>query len=255
MAGVAVILAAGEGRRFRWSGGVAKQSVRLRGLPLVCYPVVSLALAGVREVLVVSSPPAQHHLAESLCMCPYTPAWSLVKVSEAWRGNGFTTVMGLEGVFSRGECPVVSMMDHVYGVEVARALAGAPCWSIGVDSRPAYVDRREATKALVEGGFVRGLSKRYPPSLPVDVGVHKLEASVAETFYKGLCTPEGGELQLSTLITCTAKAIGSPRAVDVEGAPWKDVDDLWELESLERGVHRVVVDRVLEGWREEGVVP
>ncbi|MCE4611669.1 MAG: NTP transferase domain-containing protein, partial [Desulfurococcales archaeon] len=241
MAGAAVILAAGEGRRFRETGGVAKQSVRLRGLPLACYPVVSLALAGVGEILAVSSHVTQYYVSEALRECPYTPAWSLVKVSEAWRGNGYTAVMGLEGVFSRGECPVVSMMDHVYGVEVARALAGAPCWSIGVDSRPAYVDRREATKALVEGGFVRGLSKRYPPSLPVDVGVHKLEASVAETFYKGLCTPEGGELQLSTLITCTAKVIGPPRAVDVEGAPWKDVDDFWELESLERGVHRVVV--------------
>ncbi len=250
----AVVLAAGLGKRFRASMGVEKQAARLRGLPLLCYPITSLALAGVGEVLVAVGRHSERLVRAGLLECPYAPGVEVLEVPEPWAGNGYTMLRGVEAVVGRGECPLVSMSDHVYEPKLARAVASAGCWSIGVDEDPAYVDRVEATKAIVEGGLVKGLSKGYPPGNPVDVGVHRVSPRVLEAADLAGCSREHeGELGVSDVVNCASRLLGWPRAAFVSGLAWKDVDDAWDLADLEYGRLSTVVDYILESWRAEGV--
>ena len=248
----ALVLAAGMSKRFRMTAGTSKQAATLSRIPLICYPLTSLALSGVSEVMVVTAPGMDSTIRHYALSCPASPEVEVITVSEPWRGNGYTFAVAAWTMLNyRGRtCSIVSMMDHVYPPSLAERVASSGCNSVGVDYEARYVDRGEATRVAFIGG-VLALGKHLPTSNPVDVGVHMLSADVAMAAFR--CSFEG-EIGLSDVITCASRLGVDVRLADVTGTPWSEVDNLDDLRELEAGRRRAVLDSVLGEWRSRGAV-
>jgi len=243
-----LVLAGGVSSRFARSGGVHKVVVGVGGRSLLCYPVSALWGAGVGRVVVVSGVDGVGWVWWALSQCRVRAEVAVYPGS--WRGNGATAVFGLE-LLSGYDLVVVSMADHVYPgwmVEVLLSSCGGPC--LGVDSEPRYVDVGEATRvAPLPGGGV-AVGKSVEGSY-VDVGLHLLDPGLAR--YARRCSPPGGALSLSELLTCASRSGYRLGLHDFRGAPWAEADTLWDALRLAWGGARAVLVEASRWLAERGL--
>jgi choline kinase len=244
---VSVLLASGVSSRFQRDTGLAKQLALIDGLPLMCYPVTSLSLAGASELIVVVNTSNRHVVSEAVNRCPYYSSLTIyVDNYEVWRDNGYSALVGLERAVGKGEPVLVSMTDHIYPSSVPESLIGFPhALVLGGDSSPSFADVGEATKIAFTGrGYV--FSKSLESFNFVDIGVHKLPQS---PFY-GVCLES--VLPLSRLLTCISHYLEAV-VFDVNGTPWIDIDTYHDYLEALRGKYRRVVDAVWEDWEGRGL--
>ncbi|BAN90420.1 NTP transferase domain-containing protein [Aeropyrum camini] len=244
MAGAGLVLAAGFSKRFRREVGLHKVAVSVKGYPLLCYPLASLILAGVERVFVVASQFNLNIVESALEQCPYEASDTILSPLSIL-GNGFSLVEGLMEAGARGYgCLAVSMGDHIYPPSIARRVLEAGCNALGVDSRPAYIDLREATHVSMEPGGLR-LGKGLDGCC-VDIGLHTLDTGLAAL---GCIDPSPeGEAGVSQVITCASQRGYRFSLVDVGGGPWTEVDSTEDLERLLSGVGSRVLEAVRGEW-------
>ena len=239
-----LILAAGAGSRLERRLGYVKILHRVKGVPLLCYPLSALTLAGAWEVVVATRRERVGLVTSIARSCPYSGLVDVVPVETWWAGNAWTLLEALEGA-GRGRW-LVSMADHIFTPTLASAVAGG-CGlpvCIGADPSPMLVDVTEATKILARGGRVVGLGKGLPEWTHVDVGVHLLE------WGPRVSGCSGQPLSLNDLNLCNA-ARGLVGIVEVPGEQWVDVDTPEDLDSVERGAASAFVES-LAGWLRSG---
>ncbi len=244
-----ILLASGASSRFQAYVSAPKQVAAVRGVPLICYPIVSLSLAGVREQVIVVNRDNAHVIRESVNRCPYYTGFLIyVFNNELWRDNGHSALLGLEEIMGSGLPVLVSVTDHIYPSTIPKALIEDPSvLAFGGDSSPAFVDVSEATKiGLSSSGSGYVFSKNLGNFSFIDVGVHKLPKL---PFY-GECSSY--ILSFSSLLTCISRRWPST-IVDVKGAPWIDVDTYEDYLELLNGRARIVIDAVWRDWEEKGV--
>ncbi|MCE4599492.1 MAG: NTP transferase domain-containing protein [Desulfurococcales archaeon] len=244
---ISILLAAGESRRFQKESGTHKLSVRIRGIPLICYPITSLSLAGIKEVIIITSYTTEPLVRESIIQCPYMSGFSYIKIDtnkEVWRDNGYTMLLGIKDVVP-SSLFIVSMSDHLYPVDIPIKLKGLDNPCIGADSNPRFIDVLEATKIHVKrGGIILG--KNLEEYMYVDVGVHLLGTNISYTP----CTNKY-VLKMSELLSCIYNEYF--QIIDFRGIAWMDIDTLRDYINAVSGPAKRVVDMVISGWEMMGI--
>ena len=243
-----LLLAAGEGSRLRAFLGGLKLEARIGGLPLLCYPLASMALAGVGEALIVTRRDRLSRLLDTARSCPLAPHVGALETHRWWAGSAWTLLDALEelgsGVY------LVSVSDHIYHPDIiARILSGCTTpFCVAGDSKPRLASVEEATKIKARMGLVEDIGKHITSWSHVDVGVHLIEWGLLTSA----CTE--ATLDLNELKRCNAKR-GLLGLVDVTGLPWVDVDTPRDLETLKgpgRGLICMVREELGVGGGGEG---
>ncbi len=243
MGAKAVLLAAGEGSRLLDRLGYVKIAAKISGIPLICYPIASLAAAGVGEVYVATRRDRVELIKSLVGECPLKPVIEVVVVERWWAGNAWTMLEALDKL-GRGVW-LISMSDHIYPPGLASKVAGGcrrpVC--IGGDASPKHVDVEEATKIkALRDGMILELGKRIPEWTHVDVGVHLLSWG---PLTSKCAAPV---VTLNEVNTCNASH-GLAGVVDVTGYSWMDIDSPEDLDYALRGPGRSVVEEIVRGWR------
>ena len=244
---IAVILAAGSGTRI----GYPKAVLEVLGSPLITYPLSVLQIVGVKMFCIVTrrdlASRVEEHAVETLGS-PHD--FTIVINDEPERENGFSLLLAAR------ECPwglyepaFISMVDHIYPPLLAQrvAMSGSnhnKYYVIGGDREALYVDEEEATKLLVDASMaIRRLGKSISSWTHLDTGLHLAYRFAVELSYELLGRPY--RVALNDL-TSTLALHGMLYLADVSGIPWKDIDTREDLESIERGSSRAVLDTVRE---------
>ena len=249
MAVDSVLLASGVSSRFQKYVSAPKQTVMIGGVPLICYPIVSMSLAGVGEQVIVVNRDNAHAIREAVERCPYFTGYLIyVLNNEIWRDNGYSALLGLEVLMGRESSILISVTDHIYPSTVPEALIESPhAPAFGGDSSPVFVDVGEATKiGLSPRGAGYVFSKKLTEYSFIDIGVHK----ITRLPLYGKCLSY--TLSFSSLLTCVSNHWPSV-VVDVRGTPWIDVDTYQDYLELLNGRTRTVIDAVWRDWEEKGV--
>ncbi|MCE4628572.1 MAG: NTP transferase domain-containing protein [Desulfurococcales archaeon] len=240
----ALLLASGSGTRLRGVVGLVKLLAYVGRMRLICYPLASLAVAGVSEAFLVTP---RHRLDTILAAardCPLRPPEIVgVESWRWWRGSGYTLLDGLEQV---GAYPIiVSVSDHIYhpGIAERSASGCARPFCVAGDAEASLVDIGEATRILAVGDRVVAIGKGLSNYTHIDVGVHTLNAPPRTG------SGAASTMSLNDLKMASAEA-GLLGLVDVTGYPWIDVDTPEDLERARRGPARGLVemlDRIARG--------
>lgn len=243
----AVLLASGASSRFQRDIGLPKQAVIIRGIPLICYPLTSLSLAGSREHVIVVNRYNKHIIKEAVGRCPYYSSLTIyVDNNELWRDNGYSALIGLENAMGMGNNIIVSMTDHIYPSFIPRAMMDSEhALVFGGDSTPAFADVSEATKIGYVGGHLV-FSKFLSRFDFIDIGVHKLSRF---PFYSRC---HDSVLPFSRLLTCISR-YSKAIVLDVKGAPWIDVDTYHDYLEIVGGKHKKVIEMVWRDWEARGI--
>ena len=248
----AIILAAGLGSRL-WgvTGGKPKFLVKVRGIPLIYYPLISLVLAGVSRFVIVIPRGWSRRVLRLIGKLPFDVDIDLVVVRnyEVERENGYSLLLGAE--FVKGKFFVLSMSDHIYVPEIPRKLISIvsrfpkrALVAIGADRRPLFVDVGEATKIKVERGrYVLRVGKNLDDFDFIDSGVFLMSSKLLRVRDKLL---EKRTLGVSDVINEVIRMGYRVLAIDITGYPWTEVDTPEDLDEVRNGIRSVVVREFLK---------
>jgi choline kinase len=235
-----IVLAAGLGSRLKGEIGVVKLSYKIAGLPLICYPIISLAAGGVDRLLVVSRGSVLHVIGDQVSYCSPSSIVRVVESTRWWMGSGFTLVDGL-GWVERFPV-VVSTGDHIYEPMLVEKLVSecdAP-FCIAGDRSPRLVDISEATLIMADSsGRVVRLGKGLAGWTYVDTGVHLVNFGILYEECKGI------PFELNDLKNCMAR-YDLVKVVDVTGALWIDIDSVDDLRRLESRLGSMLLKKIIE---------
>jgi choline kinase len=240
----AVLLAGGFGSRIcSVLGCVSKQVIRIRGLELIMYPIISLYDAGIDIFHVVGNPTNYHILDEilkrycSIIGFDYTIDFNPYPDSS----NGNTALIGLKKF---REPVILSVTDHIYPSELPQMLIRANDNESDIlvagDRNPVVVDVGEATKIIAdEHDRIIRVSKDLDRYDYIDSGVFRVNKPAKITGLFDPSRPVG----LSELIS--DKNIVA-RVHGFNGIVWKDIDVINDLlyvssnRSLQQLINRLI---------------
>ncbi len=243
----AIILAAGDSRRFLRDSGTHKLSIRINRIPLICYPITSLSLANASSIVIIVSQITKSLVREAIVQCPYSSEIEWIKVNnETWRDNGYTLLLGLEDIVSHKSLFLVSMSDHIYPPIIPLAIKNISQPCIGADSNPKFINIGEATKIRILDDNNIVIGKKVRNYDYVDVGVHQLSTRLdfSKCRRKFL-------LKMTELLYCIFNK--NFKIIDLKGTPWIDIDILEDYINAVEGQARRVIDMVMESWRTMGI--
>lgn len=245
-----MVLAAGIGSRIAGIARGAKFALRVAGRPLIHYPVLSLASAGVERVIIVTRGAALSVLRKLLEELEGVVEIEYC-VNNKWRReNGYSLYVASKCLKDREF--YVSMSDHVYPSGVARRLLEAAVEHrdavaiVAGDREPRYVDVDEATRILADGVYVRSIGKRLEHWTHIDAGVFVMRREIFEVGRRLAVSRE--RFGISDLLN---EAIGQGYRVvvaDITGLPWAEVDTPEDYWSLAEGWKRELVGLVADSW-------
>ena len=225
----AVVIAGGLGTRIcNVMGCPCKQVIRIHGLELFMYPIISLYRAGVREFYVVGNPINYHMLDRVLKQYSELLNFRYVLDINPYpdTGNGNTALIGLahyrEPVF-------LSVSDHIYPPTLPDTLRKNNIDNadavIAGDEKPVLVDFNEATKIYAIDNVVVRIGKNVDKGNYIDMGLFIINNPVKITSLFNVEKP------LSLAEIFSDQRISS-LVYGFKSIIWKDVDVLEDLEYL-----------------------
>jgi 1L-myo-inositol 1-phosphate cytidylyltransferase / CDP-L-myo-inositol myo-inositolphosphotransferase len=233
----AVVLAAGNGDRFRNGSTHSKLTTFIGGVPLLARTLASAHLAGVTDAYVVLGFDADRVRALAEAEAPNGLALHFHLNPEWHRENGLS-VLAVRGRLSDGPFALV-MGDHLFDARVLRRMLRTPrrgAALLAVDSRidDAH-DTSEATKVRLRDGVVTAIGKTIEPFDALDTGLFVCEPPL----FAALDAARGeGDTTLSAGIARLASR-GLVRGMDIGDASWCDVDTVEDLETAEDVARRL----------------
>lgn len=243
------MLAAGLGTRFARAVPKLKLAVPIGGVPLMHYPLTSLAAAGVDRIIVVVNNRTMGTVKEVVESAPQVITDNVdiefVINSAPERGNGYSLLLALPHINESRF--IVSMADHIYPPRLVKLVYNTSGSALGGDSSPKYINVSESTRIHVEGGKVVRVGKGIEPYEFVDVGVHVLERDL--NYPK--CSIED-TIELSSLLECLARE-SVIKVADITGVPWTEIDTYEDYVEVTSGSRRAVLEEVLSEWRDLGI--
>ena len=133
-----IVLAGGKGTRlYPMTKAVSKQLLPIYDKPLVYYPISVLLLAGIREILIISSPDAIDGYKELLGTGEKIGVKFEYKVQETPRGLADAFILGEEFIGDDSVCLVLG--DNVfYGQDLTKTLNEAKAHLNGIDGATVF---------------------------------------------------------------------------------------------------------------------
>jgi choline kinase len=229
----AVILAAGNGDRFKSTAAETKLVRPILGVPLIIRTLDSAVLAGIRQVEMVVGYQADQ--VRQLVLREKPAAVSVrFHANHRWHEENGLSVLAARAVFAHRRFALL-MGDHLFEAEALGALLAAEARPgeslLGIDRRPVPREvSEEATRVRLDrDGRVREIGKMIEPFDALDTGLFvcapPLFAALDESCAAGDTTLSGGIRWLA--------ARGLVRGVDIGERVWFDIDTLADVESAE----------------------
>jgi 1L-myo-inositol 1-phosphate cytidylyltransferase len=228
----AVILAAGNGDRFRTPTGESKLLQPLLGQPILLRTIVAAREAGVQAVTVVLGYQADRVRALVERGAPRDLTISFA-VNPDWQLENGVSALAARPL-TDGRRFALLMGDHVFEPPVLQRMlrldAGPDDSLLAVDARPAAPEQAaEATKVRREGSRIVAIGKDLTEYDALDTGVFVfsplLFGALEESRAQGDTTLSGGVRILARR--------GLMRAVEIGDAAWCDIDTQSDLSAAE----------------------
>jgi choline kinase len=228
----AIVLAAGNGDRFRSGSGRSKLATPVAGTPLLVRTLRSARLAGITDAHVVLGYDAEY--VRTLAMAQAPDGLTLhFHLNRQWHEeNGRSVLEARAGLTERPFA--VLMGDHIFEPQALTQLGRvlrADCEAlVGIDRRTTQPDIvAEATKVQTRDGRVIAIGKTIDPFDGLDTGLFVCDTSLfdalGDSCADGDTTLSGGIARLA--------AQGLVRGVDIGSARWCDVDTVADLAMAE----------------------
>lgn len=238
----AIIIAGGLGTRIcNVMGCVCKQVIRIHGIELFMFPLISLYRAGVREFYVIGNP-INHHLLDKVLekysrLLDFKYFLDLNPYIDTYNGN--TALIGLKKV---DEPVFLSVSDHIYPYELPLMMSrnSIDCdVLIAGDKNPLLVDVGEATKIVIDSDQrVKRVSKKLDRYDYIDTGLFIVNNPVKITKLYNIEKP----IELANIFTHKELDV---KVYGFQNIMWKDIDVFDDLEYLYSSELRDVVKDIV----------
>ena len=229
----AIVLAAGNGDRFKTAAGQSKLVRPVLGVPLIIRTLNSAAHAGIRHADVVLGYRADDVRALVLREKPANLSVRF-HVNERWHEENGLSVLAARAAVD-GERFALLMGDHLFDSHMLRHLLTTSTADgesmLGIDRRSAPREvSEEATRVrLDDDGRIVQIGKRLDPYDALDTGLFVCTAALfgalEESCSDGDTTLSGGVRRLASR--------GLVRGIDVGGRVWWDIDTVEDLQAAE----------------------
>jgi choline kinase len=228
----AVILAAGNGDRFRTPAGESKLLQPLLGQPILLRTIEAAREAGVRDITVVLGYQADRVRALVEGGSPRDVSISFA-VNPDWQLENGVSALAARPLADQGRFALL-MGDHVFEPPVLERMlrldAGEHDSILAVDARPATPEQAaEATKVRRAGSLIVAIGKDLTDYDALDTGVFVFSPLLFDALEEARAH---GDTTLSGGVRILA-ARGLMRAMEIGEAAWCDIDTLSDLSAAE----------------------
>lgn len=229
----AIVLAAGNGDRFKTASGQSKLVRPVLGIPLIIRTLNSAAHAGIRDAEIVLGYQADDVRALVLRDKPAELSVHF-HVNERWHEENGLSVLAARGAVD-GERFALLMGDHLFDNGMLRRLLSTPGAdaesTLGIDRRhapPAVSEEATRVRLDAEGRIVQ-IGKMLDPYDALDTGLFVCTATLFEALDESCST---GDTTLSGGVRRLASR-GLVRGIDIGDGVWWDIDTVEDLRTAE----------------------
>ncbi|RLG74368.1 MAG: hypothetical protein DRO23_06955 [Thermoprotei archaeon] len=241
----ALILAAGEGKRLRSIAKGPKFKLRIKNIPLIYYPILTLANIGVKKFTIVAAEKYYNTAHDVLKKLKERYKILILRNPYPEKGNGYTFLLAEDSISE--ETFFISMCDHIYSKEIPQKILEVMVKEdadivVGADPIPKYVTIEEATKILANSdGKVLRIGKEIRKYNYVDIGVFMMKKTV---FNRVRQLKSRSYVSFSDIIMEALNNGCKVVIANIKHSVWTDIDTPDDLMELLKGRRRIVLDKV-----------
>jgi glucose-1-phosphate thymidylyltransferase len=228
-----IVLAGGTGSRL-WpiTKGVSKQLLPVYDKPLIHYPLATLFLAGIKEILIITTPADQHSFQRLLGDGSQYGVHFKYQIQEKPNGLGEAFLIG-EQFIDRKPVALILGDNFFHGVGLGRQLQGMQqIFGASIFAYKVSDPERYGVVEFDEGGKVVSIEEKpnFPKSNYVVPGLYFYDGNVVE-IAKSIIPSSRGELEI-TSINQRYLEIGALKTHILErGTTWLDAGTFKSLQA------------------------